>query len=410
MWTTPARPSDTRSAPSSYGGRSKTSGQVLGGGHVSIGRVNGDERLVVTAALAPSARPVSRRSDREAEALALARTLAGAVSAGRYIVGDIEVSLRTHVGLAVAPWDGSDVPELVRRASLSASRAAARGFSHLLWDGDSGEMTAADLALLADLRLAADRGELALAYQPQFAAASGRVAAVEALLRWSSPTHGDVSPSRFIPLAERTGFIDRLTEWVLAEALDAQVRWRTTGIALPVSINLSPASLYHAHASPEAELLAEVARRRLPTGCLTVEVTETAAIDLLQAVGLLRPLHDRGVRISIDDFGAGYTSLAALPDLPLDELKVDQRFVLRSLTSAADDAIVQTVRGLADRLGLACVAEGVETEAHHTRMSSYGFYLQQGFHLSRPLAEDDLLALVRAAADDDVPVGVAAHR
>ena len=381
-------------------------GQVLPAG-TFIGRVNGDE-LVVTAALAPSARPVSRRSDREAEALALARTLAGAVSAGRYIVGDIEVSLRTHVGLAVAPWDGSDVPELVRRASLSASRAAARGFSHLLWDGDSGEMTAADLALLADLRLAADRGELALAYQPQFAAASGRVAAVEALLRWRSPTHGDVSPSRFIPLAERTGFIDRLTEWVLAEALDAQVRWRTAGIALPVSINLSPASLT-TPALP-SRILAEVARRRLPTGCLTVEVTETAAIDLLQAVGLLRPLHDRGVRISIDDFGAGYTSLAALPDLPLDELKVDQRFVLRSLTSAADDAIVQTVRGLADRLGLACVAEGVETEAHHTRMSSYGFDLQQGFHLSRPLAEDDLLALVRAAADDDVPVGVAAHR
>ena len=132
-------------------------------------------------------------------------------------------------------------------------------------------------------------------------------------------------------------------------------------------------------------------------GASPVEVTETAAIDLLQAVSLLGPLHDHGVRISIDDFGTGYTSLAALPDLPLDELKVDQQFVLRSMSSPADDAIVRTVRGLAHRLGLDAVAEGVETGEIFERMRNYGFDLLQGYFLAKPLSESDLIAFARSS-------------
>jgi len=361
-------------------------GQVLPPG-TFIGRVDGDE-LVVTAGFeaAPAGDDRARRVE---EAVVLARTLGGAVDAGRYLVGDIEVALRTHVGLAIAPWDGTEVPELVRCASLSAARAADRGKAYLIWDGDVGEMTAGDLALLADLRLAAERGELSLAYQPQIGVVSGRLASVEALLRWSHPVHGSVPPGRFIALAERTGLVARLTDWVLAEALDAQVRWRAEGLELPVSVNLSPTTL----TAPDLprHILAALDRRGLPSSALTVEVTETGAIDMVRAVQLLRPLHDRGVRISIDDFGAGYTSLAVLPDLPLDELKVDQRFVLRAPTSPADDAIVRTVRALAHRLGLDAVAEGVETGELLERMTDYGFDLVQGFFLSKPLAEPDLL-------------------
>jgi EAL domain-containing protein (putative c-di-GMP-specific phosphodiesterase class I) len=268
------------------------------------------------------------------------------------------------------------------------------GRSHFLWDGDFGAMTAGDLALLADLRMAAERSELSLVYQPQIATVSGRIASVEALLRWTSPTHGVVSPGRFIPLAERTGLIDRLTDWVLTEALDAQVRWKGRHLDIPVSVNLSPRTL----TTPDLpdRILASLEQRGLATRSLTVEVTETAAIDLLQAVTLLRPLHDQGVRISIDDFGTGYTSLAALPDLPLDELKVDQRFVLRSSKSPADDAIVRTVLGLAHRLGLDAVAEGVETGDLFERMREYGFDLLQGYYLSKPLPESDLLAFAAA--------------
>ena len=360
-----------------------------------IGRVDGDE-LVVTSGFVPTGD--STRAGREDEAVTLAEILGGAVNAGRYLVGDIEVSLRSHVGLAIAPWDGGDVPELVRRASVSAGRAAATGKAHALWGGDFGAMTAGDLALLSQLRLASEREELTLSYQPQIRTVTGRLASVEALLRWRHPTLGDVSPGRFIALAERTGLIDRLTDWVIDEALDAQVRWRAAGFDIPVSINLSPTSL----TEPDLpdRILAALAGRGLPVPCLTVEVTETGAIDMVQAVSLLRPLHDEGVRISIDDFGAGYTSLAVLPDLPLDELKVDQRFVMRSSTSPADDAIVRTVRALAHRLGLDAVAEGVETAELLERMSTYGFDLLQGYFLSRPLTETGLVAFARRRAEE----------
>jgi diguanylate cyclase len=362
-------------------------GQVLPSG-AFIGRVDGDE-LVVIAGFRSAVGATTEFGAIE-NAYELATTLKSAVNAGRYLVGEIEVLLRTHVGLAVAPSDGTDVAELVRRASITARRASLTGQAHLVWEGNFGVMTADDLALLADLRLAAQRGELALAYQPQIRATSQRMESVEALLRWTSPNYGSVPPSRFIPLAERTGLIDRITEWVLAEALDAQVRWRALGYNFPVSVNLSPTSL----TTPELPnlILAELASRDLPSRCLTVEVTETSAVDLLQAVSLLRPLHDRGVRIAIDDFGTGYTSLAVLPDLPLNELKVDQRFVLRSSSSAADDAIVQTVLNLAHRLGLDAVAEGVETKELADRMSGYGFDFLQGYFLARPLDEGALLA------------------
>ena len=361
-----------------------------------IGRVDGDE-LVVTLGLGRGEPVQTTRAADEIQAVELARTLAGALSAGRYLVGDIEVSLRAHVGLAIAPWDGTEVPELVRRASLSAVRAATHGQAQLLWDGDLGAMTAGDLELLADLRLAVDRGELSLAYQPQIATATARLASVEALLRWTSPVHGNVSPTRFVPLAEKTGLIGRLTDWVLGEALEAQVRWRSFGIDIPVAVNFSPTTIN----TPDLpdRILNELARRHLPAACLTIEVTETAAIDLLQAVSLLRPLHDAGIRISIDDFGTGYTSIAALPDLPLDELKVDQSFVMRSLTSTADDAIVRTVRELALRLGLDAVAEGVETKDMFDRMSGYGFDLLQGYFLSKPLEESDLIEYASRKVD-----------
>lgn len=366
-----------------------------------IGRVGGDE-IVVVAGLGrveQSARDPERLVSDEMEAVssALATTLASAIGAGRYLVGDIELSIRTHIGMAIGSSGRSDVPELVRRASLSAARAAVNRQAHVYWDGETDAMTADDLALLADLRLAGERGELELAYQPQVLSGSKHIAAAEALLRWNSPVYGPVSPARFIPLAERTGLIDRITHWVVSEALDAQVRWRKDGIRLPVSVNLSPSSL----TTPELpeRILRELAVRGLPSRCLTVEVTETAEIDLLQAVQLLQPLHDEGVRIAIDDFGTGYTSLAILPDLPLDELKVDQRFVLRSLRSAADDAIVQTVVGLAHRLGLDAVAEGVETREHSDRMAAYGFDLLQGYYHSRPLTEPDLVRFALTSHD-----------
>ena len=327
----------------------------------------------------------------------LAAVLAAAISAGRYVVDGVELSLRAHVGLVFAPWDGSEVAEFVRRASLSARRAAASGQVAAVWNGEHDTLTGEDLGLLAELGLAAERRELHLVYQPQISVFSGGTVSVEALLRWHSPTHGNVPPGRFIVLAERTGLIDRLTQWVVGEALDAQVRWRRQGLVLPVSLNLSAKTLRLPDLS--RWIVSELSDRDLPASCLTVEVTETAAVDLMQAVNLLRPLHDHGIRVSIDDFGTGYTSLAAIPHLPLDEIKVDMSFVKAALTSRADEAIVRSVRELTHRLGLVSVAEGVEDAAIARLMIDIGFDLLQGYHFAKPLAEDALLGFVRSTAE-----------
>jgi EAL domain-containing protein (putative c-di-GMP-specific phosphodiesterase class I) len=145
-------------------------------------------------------------------------------------------------------------------------------------------------------------------------------------------------------------------------------------------------------------ILGQVASRGLATSCLTVEVTETAVADPTQALAVLEPLHAKGVRISVDDFGTGFTSLAQLPALPLDELKIDQCFVLRSATSSADEAIVHTIGELAHRLGLQVVAEGVETEVLAEGLTDMGIDILQGYHFARPMPEAELLALVRRTA------------
>lgn len=381
-------------------------GRILPTGAL-VGRVGGDE-LVVVRPLAPAVDrpgadlPAAAGPPFEggsptgqvpgpvrATGLAFGQMLTRAISAGRYVVGPVEVLLRPHVGMAISPWDGGDLAELVRRTSLAARQAATTGTAQVVWGHPEGTLTAEDLTLLSDLRLARDRHELHLAFQPQIDSRTGRTVSAEALIRWQSEHYGDVPPTRFITLAERTGFIDRLTEWVLAEALDVQVRWRRAGLALPVSVNFSGKTLRRPDLP--AWILRELAARNLPPSVLGIEVTETAATELEPAVDLLRPLHDRGVRISIDDFGTGHTSLALLPHLPLDELKVDMSFVLRSGDSPADEAIVRSVLELAHRLGLRAVAEGIENDDVRRRMTELGYDLLQGIHFAGALPEDRFL-------------------
>jgi EAL domain-containing protein (putative c-di-GMP-specific phosphodiesterase class I) len=314
-------------------------------------------------------------------------TVERAVESGRYVVDGVEVALRAHAGISIAPWDGVDARELLRRASVSAKQAVADGAAFVLWGANSSAWTADDLAMLADLGSAAERGELALAFQPQMDARTGAIVGAEALLRWRSPTRGEVSPALFIPLAERIGLINRLTEWVLPSALDAQALWRRRGLAISTSVNLSPVTLTRHDLADW--VVGELRLRDLPPACLTIEITETAAADLSQAIMRLRPLQARGVRISVDDFGSGYTSLSALPTLPLDELKVDQQFVRRSSQSHNDLVIVRTVSELAKRLGLVAVAEGVETAELARDMAELGYDVLQGFYAARPMPVDE---------------------
>jgi EAL domain-containing protein (putative c-di-GMP-specific phosphodiesterase class I)/GGDEF domain-containing protein len=370
-------------------------GQVLPSDAI-IGRI-GDE-LVVTQSLAQGSLTSDELGsdavpDRAVEvARTLALTVGRAINAGRYFVDGVEVSLQAHAGLSVAPWDGDTVPELFRRATLSAREAVAGGATDAVWHANTNTLTGDDLALLAELGMAEERGELALVFQPQVAATTGETVSVEALLRWKSRARGDVSPGLFIPLAERTGLINRLTEWVLPEALDTQVRWRQQGLEIATSVNLSPVTL--ARQDLAESILEELRVRSLPASCLTLEITETAVTNLLHAVLRLTPLRRAGVKISVDDFGSGNTSLSALPHLPLDELKVDQQFVRRSRDSHNDLAIVRTIIELSGRLGLVCVAEGVENEDLFTDMVSMGFDLLQGYFVAKPLSESELIRFV----------------
>ena len=372
-------------------------GQVLPSDAI-IGRI-GDELVVAQPVADGSLSPDEQRAESVPEravdvARSLALTVGRAINAGRYFLDGVEVSLHAHAGLSVAPWDGDALPELFRRASLSAREAVANGATDAVWHANTHTLTGADLALLADLGMAEERGELTLVFQPQVAASSGEVVSVEALLRWKSHTRGDVPPGLFIPLAERTGLINRLTEWVLPEALNTQVRWRRQGLEISTSVNLSPVTMTRQDLAES--VLEELRIRSLPASCLTLEITETAVTNLLHAVLRLTPLREEGIQISVDDFGSGNTSLSSLPHLPLDELKVDQQFVRRSRESHNDLAIVRTIIELAQRLGLVCVAEGVETEELYADMVGLGFDLLQGYFVGKPLDEQELVQFVRA--------------
>jgi EAL domain-containing protein (putative c-di-GMP-specific phosphodiesterase class I) len=372
-------------------------GQVLPSDAI-IGRI-GDELVVAQPVADGSLSPDEQRAESVPEravdvARSLALTVGRAINAGRYFLDGVEVSLHAHAGLCVAPWDGDALPELFRRASLSAREAVANGATDAVWHANTHTLTGADLALLADLGMAEERGELTLVFQPQVAASSGEVVSVEALLRWKSHTRGDVAPGLFIPLAERTGLINRLTEWVLPEALNTQVRWRRQGLEISTSVNLSPVTMTRQDLAES--VLEELRIRSLPPSCLTLEITETAVTNLLHAVLRLTPLREAGIQISVDDFGSGNTSLSSLPHLPLDELKVDQQFVRRSRESHNDLAIVRTIIELAQRLGLVCVAEGVETEDLYADMVGLGFDLLQGYFVAKPLGEEELVQFVRA--------------
>jgi diguanylate cyclase len=378
-------------------------GQVLPSDAI-IGRI-GDELVVAQPMAEGSLSPDERRAESVPEravevARALALTVGRAINAGRYFLNGIEVSLQAHAGLSVAPWDGDAIPELFRRASLSARDAMANGLTDAVWHANTHTLTGDDLGLLADLGMAEERGELRLVFQPQVAASSGKVVSVEALLRWKSRTRGDVSPGLFIPLAERTGLINRITEWVLPEALNTQVRWRQQGLEITTSVNLSPVTMTRQDLADS--VLEELRIRSLPPSCLTLEITETAVTNLLHAVLRFPPLREAGIQISVDDFGSGNTSLSSLPHLPLDELKIDQQFVRRSRESHNDLAIVRTIIELARRLDLVSVAEGVETEELYADMAAMGFDLLQGYFVAKPLSEDELVRFVRAGPSESL--------
>jgi EAL domain-containing protein (putative c-di-GMP-specific phosphodiesterase class I) len=251
------------------------------------------------------------------------------------------------------------------------------------------------LRLEADLRKAIVRNELILHYQPQVDLATDQIVGVEALIRWQHPQLGMVSPVRFIPLAEETGLIGPIGDWVIRTAVAQNVAWQCAGYGqLRLSVNLS------AYQFGQPELVESIAavlqEHAMESHQLEIELTESMVMkDVDRAISVLRNLKALGVKLSIDDFGTGYSSLSYLKRFPIDELKIDQSFVQDIATNTDDAAIVLAIISLAHSLRLRVIAEGVETASQLDFLRQHGCDEMQGYHFSRPLPAAELGKLLQ---------------
>jgi diguanylate cyclase (GGDEF)-like protein/PAS domain S-box-containing protein len=305
-------------------------------------------------------------------------------------VGAQEIFLTLSLGVAVYPADGADPHELIENAESAARRASIEGGNGWQFFHNSmNEERANRVALEAELHRAVEREQFALYYQPVVDAATGTIISVEALLRWEHPERGLVPPLDFIPLAEDTGLIVPIGDWVLRTACAQAQSWsRSLGRPLRMAVNLSARQLYeHSLAETIATVLKEC---RLPAAQLELEITETSAMrDPRAAARILHELQSSGVRIALDDFGTGYSSLSHLVGLPIATVKVDRSFVRDLLAAPERAAIVAAVIALGHRLDLTVVAEGVETAEERAFLLDEGCDAIQGFLFSRPLPTDE---------------------
>jgi diguanylate cyclase (GGDEF)-like protein len=317
------------------------------------------------------------------EALALADRLTGELHRS-FVIGSVTVDVETSIGVAAsAQPDAADA--LLRGADIAMHAAKEAKTGAVLYSPDMHTGDAGRLQLLGDLRRALDAGDqLALHYQPKIDLGSGVVCGAEALLRWNHPVRGAVSPAEFIPIAETTGLINRLTVCVLRHAIGQARAWLDDGNPVTIAVNLSSRCLLDPTLVEQVTgLLHEFG---LPPTLLRLEVTETAVMaNPALALATLTRLHDLGIKLSIDDFGTGYSSMSYLKRLPIDELKVDRSFVAGMDSDRDDAALVRGTIDLGHNLGLTVVAEGVETAAHVAALRKLGCDVAQGYHYARPM-------------------------
>jgi diguanylate cyclase (GGDEF)-like protein len=313
-------------------------------------------------------------------------------------IDGLPITLNSSIGFAVSPDDGADGDMLLQRADVAMYVAKARHVGVMRYTPGIDHNSTANLALLAEMRRAIREDELVLHYQPKVSLDDGRVVALEALVRWEHPIHGMLAPDRFVPLVEQTDLIDDLTQWVLVRALVDLASLGDDHRHLTVAVNVSARNLArHDFATRVAATLADVG---VPARRLVVEITETALLsDPARAVTVLGELSDLGVRVSLDDFGVGQTSLSYLATLPVDELKIDRGFVTDMVYDRAHAAIVRSIVDLAHNLSLSVVAEGVETVEASDALRTAGCDLAQGYLFSRPVPLTALRAVLVASAD-----------
>ena len=350
-----------------------------------VARLGGDEFAVLQV-----------KFERMADVAALATRLIDKVGAP-YQINDHQVMVGTSIGIAIAPSDGTQPDQLVKNADLALYRCKADGggvyrFFEMQMDARMQERRSLEL----DLRMAVVKSEFTLNYQPIVNIKTGKINACEALIRWHHAERGPVSPVDFIPIAEETGLIVPIGEWVLRRACRDAVDW-PDGIA--VSVNVSPAQLKSANFVQVVE--EALAESRFPAERLELEITEVVLIrDNNATLALLRRLKELGVKIVMDDFGTGYSSLGYLRSFPFDRIKIDQSFVRDAPNDKESLAIVRAVVGLGRGLSIGTTGEGVETPHQLEVLRAEGCTDAQGFFFSRPQTASDVRLLLTSLDED----------
>jgi len=335
----------------------------------TLARLGGDEFVIV----------MDVSDDAALVSAELAKRIQDAIGALFNLEGH-HISIGTTIGIAIAPADGTDPDQLLRNADLALYRAKSEGRgAYRFFEPEMDQRMQARRGLESDLRTALGNNEFEVHYQPLVNLERDEICGFEALLRWTHPVRGKVGPTDFIPLAEETGLIIPIGDWVLRQACAEAAGWPDD---LKISVNLSPAQFKSRHLLQT--VLSALASSGLSAKRLELEITESAMLQEEDAAfELLTRLHDLGVRIALDDFGTGYSSLSNLRKFPFDKIKIDRSFV-RDLSVANVDAlaIVRSVAQLGVTLGMATTAEGVETKEQRDSVFAEGCTEMQGFYIS----------------------------
>ena len=350
----------------------------------TVSRLGGDEFIVVLP-----------RTDAAGAAHVAAKLLA--VSAPPYRVEQHELTCTASLGIAMYPSDGDCFEALSMCADTAMYRAKQRGRnSYCFFTAEMQERSARTLQIENDLRRALEHDQLRVYFQPQFAIADRRLVGVEALLRWQHPELGMVSPGEFIPIAEESGSILPIGEWVLRSAVRQMCAWQRAGLPLlSVAVNLSAVQFRQANLTQVVSRILD--EEGLPAQFLELELTESVAMDNpLAAIEMMDKLRMRGVRMSIDDFGTDYSSMSYLKRFRVHKLKIDRSFVADLSRDPDDEAIVAAIISLAHNLGLQTVAEGVESEAQLAFLQQKGCDEAQGYLFGAPVPAVQLEAMLRA--------------
>ncbi len=303
-------------------------------------------------------------------------------------VGPHELQVRGCVGLAQYPRDAGDASSLVRAADTAMYRAKSLGKNtYAVFEADMDHTAKRRIRIDAELRRAVARDELHLQYQPIVDLISGRMVGVEALVRWQHPDLGTIAPAEFIPVAEDSGLIAEIGQWVLHAACAQMQQWHEKGhVGLYVAINISDRQLKRGLVR---QLDAALAATGLDPSCVELEITERSLVDNIEAgIAQLNLLKERGIKLSIDDFGTGFTSLNYVKRLPIDKLKIDMTFVKDLPGSANDAAIATTIVSLAQGLNMKVVGEGVQNQTQHDFLRQIGCHFAQGYLYSRPVTAE----------------------